>query len=177
MKKIPKLILIICCTILFSLSVIGVIAYFTDIASKTNTLTLGGNAIEIVEDFEPPEFIEAGISFKKDVQVKNTGLSDCYVRVKVVFTDSDMEKFCTFTDLNTTDWVYNSTDNWYYYTNELEQNELTSSLFTTVAISDTLEEYQIKDFDILVYAESFQSYDFDNYEDAWEEYAKNKPNN
>lgn len=155
----------------------GALAFLTDIASKTNILTIGGNTIEIVEDFEPPEIIEAGISFKKDVQIKNTGPSDCYVRVKVVFTDSDMEKFCTFTDLNTTDWIYNSSDNWYYYTQSLKKEELTSSLFTNVAISNNLESYQIKDFDILLYAESFQAYEFDNYEDAWEEFAKNKPQN
>lgn len=175
MKK--KLILTICYVLGFVLIAFGTYALLTDMASKNNTLSAGGSNIHIEEDFVPPEKIEAGTNFKKDIQVQNDGPSDCYVRVKVVFTDSDMEKFCTFTDLNTTDWIYNSTDNWYYYTKSLEKDELTSSLFTHVAISDTLEDYQIKDFDILVYAESFQSYGFDNYEDAWEEFAKNKPNN
>lgn len=177
MKKTSKLILTICCVILFSVSIIGVFAYFTSIANKKNDFTIGGNSIEIVEDFEPPEFIEAGISFKKDVQVKNTGLSDCYVRLKVVFSDSDMEKFCSFTDLNTTDWIYNPSDNYYYYTQRVANNELTPSLFTTVAISNTMESYQIKEFEIYVYAESVQADPFEDYEEAWTEYAKHKTNN
>lgn len=176
MKKIIKKSIFAICCVLLCLLGIGVIdAYLTTMDNTKNILSIGNNTIEIIENYEPPEKIIAGISFKKEIQVQNTGLSDCYVRLKVVFSDSDMEKFCSFLDLNTTDWTYNTEDNWYYYTKRLSNNEITSSLFTTISISDTIKDYQIKDFNIFAYAESFQASNYDNYEEAWEEYTKNKP--
>ena len=174
MKK--KIILPICYVLGFILIAFGTYAFLTSTASKNNSFTIGGNTIEIIEDFIPPESIKAGIEFKKDIKVKNTGASNCYVRLKVVFSDSDMEKFCTFTDLNTSDWIYNSSDNYYYYKQPIKNNELTTSLFTTVAISDTLEIYQAKPFDIFVYAESMQANPFENYEEAWATFEQQKTN-
>ena len=46
-------------------------AYFTDKDTKDNVLSVGCNTIEIIEDYQPPEELKAGISFRKDVRIKN----------------------------------------------------------------------------------------------------------
>lgn len=177
MKKTIKSLLVICCVLLFIIGTGSLVAYLADKEEKNNSLSIGSNTISILQTYNPPETITPGISYKKDVQVRNDGLSDCYVRLKILFTDSDMEKFCTLENLNTIDWLYNEADNWYYYTTKLSKDELTASIFTDVSISNDIETYQIKDFEIITYAESIQANTFNDYEDAWMEYAKNKPTN
>lgn len=170
-KWIPVLI------VLMMISIIGgVYAYLTSNDTAKNTLVIGGVNTEVVEEFTPPEKLEPGTSFTKDVKVKNLGPSECYVRIKAVFTDSDMEKYCTV-DFNTRDYVYNEDDGFYYYTEILRVGDITPSLFTTVSLSEEITEAEIKDFDILVYSEAYQSEGFDNYKDAWEYYHRNKPSN
>ena len=162
----------------------GVYAYLASGDSATNVLTVGGVNTEIVEEFTPPTKLEPGVSFTKDVSVKNLGPSGCYIRIKAVFTDSDMEKYCTV-DWNTDDFVYNEKDGYYYYVKPLDVNETSASLFTTVTLSDDIKSEEIKDFDILIYSEAFQSSgyqnddgvwtEFNNYEEAWAYYHRNKP--
>ena len=48
-------------------------------------------------------------------------------------------------------------------------------MFTQIAISDSISDYDMMDFDIIVYAESLQSGGFENYQIAWSEFKKNKP--
>ena len=174
MKDPKKLLMVIAILLLLISACVGAFAYLTDADRATNTLTVGGVNVGIVEEFDPPKEIVPGVAFTKDVKVQNNGPSNCYVRIKAVFTDSDMEKYCSV-DWNTSDFVYNDEDGYYYYKGELEVGELTKSLFTTVTVSDSIPEAEIKDFDILVYTEAYQSNGFDNYEEAWEHYHRNKP--
>lgn len=184
-KKLGRVIAIISISIVSIILIGGIVASLIDSDKANNTVTVGGNRIEIIEDFSPPEKLEPGVEFKKDVSVKNVGLSDCYVRIKAVFTDSDMEKYCVV-DWNTDDFEYNANDNFYYYKKELKQGEITESIFKKVIIKTTydsdgdgIEENistdEMKDFDILVYAESYQSRGFNNYTEAWKHYKRNKP--
>ena len=184
-KKLGRVIAIISISIASIILIGGIVASLIDSDRANNTVIVGGNRIEIIEDFSPPERLEPGVEFKKDVSVTNVGLSDCYVRIKAVFTDSDMEKYC-IVDWNTDDFEYNADDNFYYYKKELKQNETTESLFTTVSIKTTYDSDgdgtdeaisvdEMKDFDILVYAESYQSRGFSNYKEAWKHYRRNKP--
>ena len=152
----------------------GVFAYLSDADVAVNQVTVGGNRVDLIEEFTPPAKLEPGISFAKDVKVSNVGPSDCFVRIKAVFTDSDMEKYCTV-DFNTRDYEYNETDGYYYYKKVLKSEEETPSLFTTVSLSESIPADEIRDFDILVYTETYQSYGFDDYEDAWNHYHRNKP--
>lgn len=151
-------------------------AYFTDAQKAENVLTVGENTIEIVEEFDPPEELIPGVSFTKDVNVKNIGTAKCYVRIKALFSNSHMEQLC-LVDWNETDWIYNPTDGYWYYPKELSQNTSTPSLFTTVKIKDDTPEDQIIDFDIIVYAESVEAHQgkgFSTYTEAWTHYQKNK---
>lgn len=155
-------------------SAVGVYSYLSDKDTHSNKISIGGVNTEVVEDFDPPKKLEPGTSFTKDVKVKNLGPSDCYIRIKAVFTDSDMGDRCTV-DFNTDDFIYHEDDGYYYYPKALKDGESTPSLFTKVTLSDEIPPEEIKDFDILIYSEAYQSEGFDFYKDAWEYYHRNKP--
>ena len=176
-KKGTKLILIIWGALLAltAFLVAGTInAYFTDGDTAVNMVAIGGNRIELVEVFDPPSRLEPGVSFKKDVKVRNVGSNDCFVRIKAVFTDIDMGKHCSL-DWNELAYEYSEEDGYYYYKKVLKKNEETESLFTTVSLSASIPEAEIKDFDILIYTETYQSYGFEDYREAWTHYQRNKP--
>lgn len=79
--------LIFAAAALLVLSAVIVYAYLTVNRTKTNKLRIGYNDTVVVEDYNPFS-MKVGINyFKKKVQVKNTGNTDCYVRVYVDFTD------------------------------------------------------------------------------------------
>ena len=170
----------------------GILAYLIDADRAKNEITIGSNTIQIEEEFTPPAEVKPGVTFTKNVKVKNTGPTDCYVRIKAVFTTSDMEKFCEV-DWNTTDWIYSPADNYWYYPRYICEGEKTPSLFTKVSVKERYDfdgdgteedgeiipEAVIQDFDIIVYAESYQAGEFRDYEnaylDAWSHYQANKP--
>lgn len=167
--------IIFSCLIIFLLifSVVGITSYLSDADSIDNIFTIGGNRVELVEEFNPPDKLEPGISFQKDVKVKNSGPNACYVRVKAVFNNSDVGQYCEV-DWNTKDWTYNAEDGYWYYKEPISRWEKTTSLFTTVKLADDIPSYAIDDFDMIIYGESYQSESFDAYEDAWGNYEKNK---
>ena len=175
MSKIKnKLKFLIPVALLLAISVTGVLAYLTSTDTADNTITVGSNEVEIVEEFDPPDEILPNTSFHKDVKAKNTGDAPCYIRVKVKFTDMDIGQYCTL-DINKK-WELHD-DGFYYYPDLVEPDGVTESLFTTVEIGDAPDE-AIKDFDIIVYAESVQIIgDTDaGYDETWENYQKNKGN-
>lgn len=161
--------------VILLLAVLGIgsiTAYLMDADFAENKTTVGGNNITIVERFEPPAAIHPGDVIAKNVKVKNLGPSDCYVRVRAVFTNSDMEKYCT-ADWNTSDWVYDQ--GYYYYKKALTKNELTTSLFTKITVDSDADEQKFGDLDVLVYAESYQRGSFKDYASAWQEFEQNRP--
>ena len=170
-----KYIVILLCFICLSCALTtGVVAYLSDADNSDNSFIIGGNTIELVEEFIPPKELAPGVVIKKDVSVTNTGLNDCYVRVMAVFTNSDMGDWCTV-DWNTgAGWVYNQEDGYWYYPNPISNGETTPSLFTTITLSEDIPESLVKDFDMIVYAESYQSADSEDYASAWEGYKANK---
>ena len=149
-------------------------AYLTDRDSAVNQTVLGGNRIEVEEEFTPPEELEPGSVFSKAVRVKNTGRSDCYVRIKAVFSDSNAGQYCSM-DWNTADFDYCADDGYYYYTQKVSSGELTEYLFTTVSVSPEAPSGALAELSILVYAESCQAAGFENYAAAWENYRRNQP--
>ena len=166
---------IIVAAVLSLLCIGGIAAYLTTAAKITNTVTVGYNEVEIVEDFTPPIEMKPGISFQKEVAVSNTGPVDCFVRVLSLFSRSDMEDLCDV-NYNTQDWEYNETDQYWYYKHSLKTGETTEPLFDTVKIHDDASEAAIKAFDIIVYAESYQdSGEFSDYQAAWEHFQINHP--
>lgn len=166
---------IIVAAVLSLLCIGGIAAYLTTAAKITNTVTVGYNEVEIVEDFTPPIEMKPGVSFQKEVAVSNTGPVDCFVRVLSLFSRSDMEDLCDV-NYNTQDWEYNETDQYWYYKHSLKTGETTEPLFDTVKIHDDASETAIKAFDIIVYAESYQdSGEFSDYQAAWEHFQINHP--
>ena len=161
--------------VILSLICIGSIAaYMTSAAKIDNILTVGYNDIDIVEKFDPPPELRPGVEFTKTVSVSNTGPVDCYVRVLSLFSNSDMGDHCTI-DYNEKDWAYNETDQYWYYKKPLPAGETTTPLFTKIKLDDDINANDIKDFDVMIYAESYQANgEFDNYQDAWKHYQSNK---
>lgn len=131
----------------------SVSAYFVDKATKKNNFTIGYVETKIEEDYTPPQELKPGITFPKKVTVKNTGPNDCYVRVLVTFSNSQMADVCSI-DYNKTDWKKDEQDGYWYYNSLLKSGETTKPLFTTVTISSDVEKNNLQDFDINVYHES-----------------------
>lgn len=105
MKKVKgkkRFFLITCLMLLCAVAGIGgVLAYFTDSEQTNNKLKVAVNDTSIEEVFPDPSF-KPGSVVKKEVRVTNNG-SDTYVRMQVLFSDNDMQQYCTV-NWNTTDW-------------------------------------------------------------------------
>lgn len=133
--------------------VAGIAAYLTVLNSKKNQFTVGYVKSEIVEDYVPPVELKPGITFKKKVSIKNTGPNDCYVRVLVTFSSSEIGDKCTL-DYDRTNWTYNESDGYWYYNEVLKSGEETSPLFNNVSVSSKAEDSDMQDFDISIYHET-----------------------
>lgn len=155
------------------ISCTGVCAYFIAADWAENELTVGNVETVVTEEFKPPEELQAGESFKKDVKITNSDSCTCYVRVKLIFTDQYMADHCKL-DYNTTAFEYCQKDGYWYYKEILGTNESTESLFTTVTLEEGINRADINDFDLQVYAESYQAGNFLNYKDAWEHFKRNQ---
>lgn len=107
----------------------------------------------------------------------------------------------TFLDYNDRDWELIPSENgitsWFYYKEPLQPGEETTSLFDHITLRKLLRETQsvdtgsgvaddpdevppwMEDFDLTVYAESYQAENedgpFENYEAAWTHYQMNRP--
>ena len=154
-----------------SFSITTIAAYLADGDSASNAITVGGNRISIDEIFDPEPMIP-GEDVVKKVRIKNIGPNDCYVRVMAVFSDSDVGKY-TQVDWNLKDWIFNAQDGYYYYPQILENDKVTPWLCTTLTFDDDLPDEMIKDVELIVYAESYQAEEFEQYEQAWKHYQIN----
>ena len=150
-----------------------VFAYFTDAKQVENRVAVGGVHIGIEEVFTPPPELLPGTVIRKDVKVKCLGPNRCYVRVMAVFSDNSMGRYCEV-DWNTEDWVKQA-DGYYYYRKPIAEGESTASLFTQIRIKDDTPKAQIRDFDVIVYGEGYQSEGYLTWQEAWEAYKENKP--
>lgn len=118
-----------------------VMAYLTDIAEDMDnkfTIALDSTS-KVVEKFPDPnpDLSEDSIaSYEKAVQVINTGYIDEYVRLRLDFSDSDIESKTKFSYDGQnfysveeyrkhlpSGWVYNAEDGYYYYTKILETGD------------------------------------------------------
>ena len=190
---IGAVLLILCC-------MGGTFAYFTYKESIKNQFTVGYNEIMFNETYNPPEEIKVGeTTFRKNIKVSNTGTIPCYIRVFCEFSDSDMKKYAKLTQdgidwfpadelkenlLN--DWAYipeeeGDLGGYYYYKKIVEKKEDTQQLFDQVRISiPEGKGDDIKDFDIITYAESIQIKDYyaneyteeDCWRNAWEMFLR-----
>lgn len=163
------------CVITLLAGILRVYGYFQDMASVDNFFQIGGNRVELVEEFQQPDILASGSVITKRIQVKNMGISECYVRIRAEFTSNDMKELCNV-DWNEEDWIKGD-DDFYYYRYILESQEVTNPLFSEVVIQEGVAETQIQPFDILVYAESYQAEEESDYESIWRDFCKNNPEN
>ena len=161
------------------LCTLGTAAYFSDSDDKMNTAAVGTVITEIDEDFPDPTPtpIEDDPTYKKTIWTGNFSgnekgfNADCYVRMLLSYSDDDIGRGVELLGLDTSNWIYNAGDGYYYYRSKVAEGETTSPLctgfrFNSDRIDDTYKD-SILDFEINVYEESVQAEGFSDYESAW----------
>lgn len=132
----------------------GTLAYFTAEGKAHNVITTGGVEIAVQEwadenkqtPFEDLKGIMPGMTVTKIAEIKNTGASDAWVRVKVeknieLQGEGTPDTGLVELTLNTTDWT--EKDGYYYYKEALKPGEVTVPVFTAVTFNATMgNEYQ-----------------------------------
>lgn len=110
----------------------GIRAYMTDRAeTMENNFTIALDPVLELPEYFPNDFEITGsrMEFTKMIQVVNSGYIDAYGRIRISFSDSDIEKLTAFSydgvnyysveDYKNhlpSGWVYNAEDDYYYYT-------------------------------------------------------------
>lgn len=143
------------------------LSYLTSHDNKSNAFKTQNNTIEIIEEFPEPDKVPT--EFKKKVQIKNTGETDCYVRVSSDFSSNAIGELYTI-DFNTTDWTTLQSDGYYYYKKKLAVGETTPALYTAYSLTDLDNADAVESFDIYITGESIESRDYVNYQEAWSEF-------
>ena len=133
----------------------GTLAYFTSEGKAHNVITTGGVKIAVQEwadeektkSFEDVTGIMPGMTVTKIAEIKNTGASDAWVRVKVEKSiklqgEGTPDTALVELNLNLTDWTQGK-DGYLYYNKVLKPGEVTEPLFTAVTFNVTMgNEYQ-----------------------------------
>ena len=147
----------------------GTLAYFTSEGKAHNVITTGGVEIAVQEwadeektkPFEDLTGIMPGMTVTKIAEVKNTGASDAWVRVKVeknikLQGEGAPDTGLVELTLNTADWT--EKDGYYYYTKVLKPGEVTAPIFTAVTFKpDMGNEYQNATATVDVTAQAVQT--------------------
>ena len=198
--KVKKKYIILILSVILLLLVAFTLAYFTASDFVTNRFSGKSPAdeknevrITVKEEFDPPEE-KNNEAFQKSVQIKNTGNADCFIRVRLEFSSSEIRDITWLSNDENKDnndayvkasnypysvlpngWEYRA-DGFYYYTEAVSSNDTTESLIKwvkTVYPDDTLEDAD--EYDIFVYSESVLAVGENgerlSYEDAWKEYV------
>ena len=174
------------------------LAYFTNSDFVTNRFS-GQNhpdeektvEISVSEQFDPPDE-KNDDPFQKNVRIQNTGNSDCYIRVRLEFSSSEIRDISWLSsddDPENEDafirasayqdsalpngWEYRAQDGFYYYTEPVRPNQTTSSLIQWVkTVFPDDASVNADEYDIYVYSEAVPADDENGdrltYEDAWE---------
>lgn len=153
-------------------------AYFSAYDAKNNITSVAHNDTLIEEEFPivTPTPISQNPKYTKKVWVSNKStslesiLADCYVRVRISYSNADIGAAVQLLGLNTVDWIKEE-DGFYYYKKVLRKNENTSALISGYQIdsSKVEDEYKklISDFEVNVYEESVQAEGFADYREAF----------
>ena len=149
--------------------VTGTLAYFTAEGKAHNVITTGGVEIAVQEwadeektkPFEDLTGIMPGMTVTKIAEIKNTGASDAWVRVKVeknieLKGEGTPDTGLVELALNTAYWT--EKDGYYYYTKALKPGEVTAPVFTSVTFNATMgNEYQNATATVDVFAQAVQT--------------------
>jgi hypothetical protein len=183
MQKRIKPYVLVAAMLLLAVVIIGIIAYMTDNEFHVNNLKVKPVKTRVVENYNPPDLEEYepgnSIQFTKEISAQNTGEADCYIRIRLEFSDAQKAKISRLT-WNGQNW-YSVEDfhnhlppNWiyvdekqlggpyYYYTKIVHcarsnrPAESTTNLITGVQMDLESTEDITNDFDIFAYAEAIQ---------------------
>lgn len=142
-------------------------AYLMDAEEKVNTFVIGNNEITIEELFDPPQ--KGQTTVKKPV-IKNIGMTDCYVRARILLSDSRAADYFSYEKDPSFGFQENvwdeAEDGWLYYQPVLKIGETTAPLFTHIRLSDSIPDLFLG-FRIDVVCESVQSEGFQNSQEAF----------
>ncbi|MDI9496967.1 MAG: hypothetical protein QM270_00560 [Bacillota bacterium] len=165
-----KLLILSVLAICIATLAVGSIAFFTSEDKAHNVITTGGVEITVqewadadkTEAFEDLTGIMPGTAVTKIAEIKNTGASAAWVRVKVDKAieldgegtpDTDMVEL----DLNTVDWTLGA-DGYWYYKVALEPGDVTQPIFTSVTFNATMgNEYQSATATVDIAAQAVQT--------------------
>ena len=132
----------------------GTLAFFTSEDKAHNVITTGGVEITLQEwadeakttPFKDLTGVMPNTTVTKIAEIRNTGASDAWVRVKVeknikLQGDGTPDTGLVELTLNTTDWT--EKDGYYYYKEALKPGEVTAPIFTAVTFKPEMgNEYQ-----------------------------------
>lgn len=129
------------------------VAYFQDkTGEKVNEFSVGNVTTEIVEIFNKINNRE----YEKRPRVTNTGMSDCYIRMRYEVTpENEMKDRLVLEGLAGANWVKEG--EWYYYTKPVKPGESTTELFNKVTVDYNETDKPWVDFDIILYQEAVQA--------------------
>lgn len=139
--------------------------------TSTQEIDLSGVKAMIIEEYEHANDVYPGNTVDKIVDVKNTGESDAVVRLKVekawgvrledgeLAVNETLPTDNILIDYNDVYWLYDATDNYFYYKGLLEPGEITlEPLFRSFTIDEnSTNEYMGHDADILVTMDCVQA--------------------
>lgn len=169
MKK--KILFAACIVICLSMLAYGTVAYFTAESVAHNVITTGGVDIQLVETTDDGEpFPEEGISgvlpgttATKNVSVKNIGLSEAWIRVRIEPEFLNHDRLPLEIDGELPIALLGGSDKWelkdgyYYYTDPVAPGESTELVMEEVEfLKEMGNEYQMTVLNLRVFAEATQ---------------------
>ena len=164
-----KLLILSVLAICLAILAAGTFAYFTSEDTAHNVITTGGVKIAVQEwaddekttPFEDLTGVMPNTTVTKIAEIKNTGASDAWVRVRVeknikLQGEGTPDTGLVELTLNTTDWT--EKDGYYYYKEALKPGEVTAPIFTAVTFKPEMgNEYQNATATVDVAAQAVQT--------------------
>ena len=169
-----KLLIVSVVAICIAILAAGSLAYFTAEGKAHNVITTGGVEIALQEwadaekkiPFENMTGVMPGTTVTKIVEIKNTGASDAWVRVKVdkkiklgteiPGLDNPPEDLVAL-DINTQDWELD-TDGFYRYKSVLKPGETTTPILRSVEFKPAMDNvYQNAQISVDISAQAVQT--------------------
>lgn len=164
-----KLLILSVLAICLAILAAGTFAYFTSEDTAHNVITTGGVKIAVQEwadeekttPFEDMTGVMPNTTVTKIAEIKNTGASDAWVRVRVEKDIKLQGEGTPDTGLvelthSSADWT--EKDGYYYYTKALKPGEVTAPIFTAVTFNaDMGNEYQNATATVDVFAQAVQT--------------------
>lgn len=164
-RRVFAVIACICLALGVPLTAYGAYVVAGDTVSYVSTVDYGS---EIIEEYNPPEYVQPGEYVQKVVNVKNCGESKILVRVKLIreFSRAGLNPEMILLHTDDKHWVQDG--EWYYYKGILDKGESTKyPLLRGFTLSiDAGNEYKSTDGSIIVVSETLQ-YEGNFAEQAW----------